>query len=43
MAGTISISNTRASSEEIMQEILPQVKALLGDERDEIACMANIV
>ena len=42
MAGTISISNTRASSEEIMQEILPQMKALLGDERDEIACMANI-
>jgi GAF domain-containing protein len=42
MAGTISISNSRASSEEIMQEILPQVKALLGDERDEIACMANI-
>jgi L-methionine (R)-S-oxide reductase len=25
-----------------MQEILPQLKALLGDERDEIACMANI-
>jgi len=42
MAGTISISNTGASSEEIVIEILPQLKALLGDERDEIACMANI-
>ncbi len=42
MAGTISISNPGASSEEIVNEILPQLKALLGDERDEIACMANI-
>lgn len=42
MAGTISISNPGASSEEIVKEILPQLKALLGDERDEIACMANI-
>jgi L-methionine (R)-S-oxide reductase len=42
MAGTILISNTSASSEEIMREILPQIKALLGDEHDEIAGMANV-
>lgn len=42
MAETIHITADRSQTREVYRELLEQVKALLGSERDEIACLANV-
>lgn len=42
MTGTIHIPSETVDTEQVFSLLIPQLRALLGEEYDEIACMANV-